>query len=79
MGIPRSSGVGLDLRVEMAIDENASGVALHVIRRFPPLALGIILPMDIHIEVVALKVVPRPRLRAALGAPKQRVDRPGHV
>lgn len=63
----------------MAVDENASGVVLRVIRRFPPLALGIILAMDIYIEVVAFKVVPRPRLRAALGALKKRVDRPGHI
>lgn len=47
----------MDLRVEMAVDENASGIVLRVIRRFPPLAFGIILAMDIHIEVVALEVV----------------------
>lgn len=69
----------MDLRIEMAVDENTSGVILRVILRFPPLALGIILAMDIDIEVVALKVIALPRLRAALGAPKQRVDRPGYV
>lgn len=63
----------------MAVDENASGVVLRVIRSFPPFTLGIILAVDIHIEVVALKVVALPRLRAALGAPKKRVDCPGHV
>lgn len=70
----------MDLRVEVAVDENATGVITRcVIWRFPPLALGIILAVDINIEVVALKVVALPRLRAALGAPKQGVDRPRHV
>lgn len=65
----------------MAVDENASGLGIvhHAIWRVPPAGLRIILAVDIDVEVVALKVVALPRLRAAFGTLKQGVDRPCYV
>lgn len=65
----------------MAVDENASSSAIvcHAILRVPPAVIRIILAVDIDVEVVALKVVALPRLRALFGTLKQRVDRPGDV
>lgn len=60
----------MDLRVEMAVDEDTTGLAVLCGASLggPPVALGVFLAVNIDIKIVTLEIVALPRLWSALGA-----------
>lgn len=60
----------MDLRVEMAVDEDTAGLAVlcSTNLRGPPIALGVFFAVNIDVKIVTLEIVTLPCLCSALCA-----------